>query len=507
MLSDGGLPCSLSDIRGDMVRAVAKAGQSEFILEHGGGLALAIPFRNEEGDCIVAVRDFLTETPQVNSFASIADALGATPQAAELWASEEKVWSSDLLKRLAETARKLQQSLRETDKFRNEAEQVSLSLTKTYEEISLLYAITQNLRISSTDEELGNLALSWLCECLPAEAVAVLYLPAGIDGREAYDAFSAAELTIDGELELSCDELLAVINHFGLDRASGPFVVTSRMTREKDWPFPKIRQALIAPKVEGQNLFGWIIAINHTEEDEFGSVEASLLNTVCTILGTHSGNRELYRRQSEFLAAVVRSLTSAIDAKDPYTSGHSDRVARIAVRLGRQLGCSEAETITLYMGGLLHDIGKIGIDDSVLRKPGGLTAKEYAHIKLHPELGFKILEDIRELSDVLPIVLHHHECWNGTGYPHGLEGESIPWLARITSVADSFDAMTSDRTYRVGMNVSKVEEIFRTGAGAQWDTDVIRAYFDCSADIQEICRHERTDLSLDVQRWNESVFN
>lgn len=494
------------DIRGELTKAVAGSGKSVFIQEESGVLSLAIPFRNEEGDCIVAVRDFLTETPELKSFAEMADSLSTTPESFEHWASAENVWASEPLMRLAETSRKLQYSLREAGKFRVEAEQVSLSLTKTYEEISLLYAITQNLRISSTDEELGGLALSWLYECLPAEAVAVLYLPMDIDGRETYDARTQVDLSIEGDLEFTIDELLALVEHCELNAQSGPFVATTGMTSEPDWPFPKIRQLLIAPKVEGTNLFGWIIAINNTEGDEFGSVEASLLNTVCTIFGTHCGNRELYRRQSEFLAAVVRSLTSAIDAKDPYTCGHSDRVARIAVRLGRELGCTEAEINTLYMGGLLHDIGKIGIDDNVLRKPGHLTEEEYDHIKLHPELGFNILEDIRELADVLPIVLHHHENWDGKGYPHGLKGRDIPWLARITAVSDSFDAMTSDRTYRKGMDVAKVESIFRDGAGTQWDADVIRAYFVCSDDIKEICRHERADLCLDVQRWNESVF-
>ena len=129
------------------------------------------------------------------------------------------------------------------------------------------------------------------------------------------------------------------------------------------------------------------------------------------------------------------------------------------------------------MAGLLHDIGKIGVNDSVLRKPGALTDDEFAQIKMHPELGFNILKGIKQLSDILPAVLHHHENWDGTGYPHKLAGEDIPEIARVMAVADAYDAMTSDRPYRKGMSIEKVEQIFRKGSGQQWDARVIDTYF------------------------------
>jgi putative nucleotidyltransferase with HDIG domain len=174
---------------------------------------------------------------------------------------------------------------------------------------------------------------------------------------------------------------------------------------------------------------------------------------------------------------MVRALTSAIDAKDPYTCGHSERVAKNAVRLATELGCDAQSVDTIYLAGLLHDIGKIGIDDQVLRKPGKLTEAEYEHIKLHTRIGHRILNDIPRLDDVLPIVLHHHEQWNGQGYPDKLAGEKIPVLARIMAVADSFDAMSSDRPYRRGMPDEKLDAIFREGAGQQWDARVIEAFF------------------------------
>jgi len=125
------------------------------------------------------------------------------------------------------------------------------------------------------------------------------------------------------------------------------------------------------------------------------------------------------------------------------------------------------------MSGLLHDIGKIGVSDAVLRKPGRLNDAEFDEIKRHPELGYRILCGVQQFADILPGVRFHHESWNGRGYPQGLAGEKIPLIARVLAVADSFDAMTSTRPYRNGMPIEQVERIFREGAGRQWDPNIV----------------------------------
>jgi len=164
-------------------------------------------------------------------------------------------------------------------------------------------------------------------------------------------------------------------------------------------------------------------------------------------------------------------------------------VARIAVRLARELGCSPQELNTIYLSGLLHDIGKIGTNDAVLRKPGKLTESEYEHIKQHVEIGHRILYDLKKLGDVLPVVLYHHESWDGQGYPQHLSSEEIPFSARIVSVADAYDAMGSNRPYRTGLPDSKIDEVFRAGAGKQWDPTVVAAFFRARDDLREIvCR-------------------
>jgi HD-GYP domain-containing protein (c-di-GMP phosphodiesterase class II) len=171
------------------------------------------------------------------------------------------------------------------------------------------------------------------------------------------------------------------------------------------------------------------------------------------------------------------------------------------VALARRMGCSTEELDTIYLSGLLHDIGKIGIDDNVLRKPGALTEEELEHIKTHPELGFKILNGVKQLDKVLPIVLHHHEAWDGAGYPAGLKAEECPMLARFVAVADSIDAMSSDRPYRKGIPDEKLDKILRDGAGRQWDPQVINAVFQVRDELRHIGESDREPLSLDVADW------
>ena len=178
--------------------------------------------------------------------------------------------------------------------------------------------------------------------------------------------------------------------------------------------------------------------------------------------------------QSAYLGAI-RALALALDARDPYTAGHSERVSAIAVGIGRQLRLDDEQLEVLRLGALLHDIGKIGVPDEVLRKPGGLTPPEFELIKQHPSLGARILRSVPFLARHISIVEFHHERPDGKGYPHGLAGDEIPLLARIAHVADAFDAMTSARAYRPARSSGEaLSELWRC-AGAQFDAEVVQA--------------------------------
>jgi putative nucleotidyltransferase with HDIG domain len=231
---------------------------------------------------------------------------------------------------------------------------------------------------------------------------------------------------------------------------------------------------------------GWLVAVNPLDDRPIATPEVERLQYVASLIETQLANARIYADLKELLFGVIRALTAAIDAKDPYTSGHSERVARIAVRLAEELEMPAAKRSDLYLAGLLHDVGKIGIDDEVLKKLGPLTAEEYRKIQMHVEIGVTILRDLKKLHHILPGVRHHHESFDGTGYPDRLAGDGIPLEARILAVADSFDAMSSNRPYRKRLSLMRIDEIFRSGRGHQWDPDVVDALFACRGDVEEI---------------------
>lgn len=173
---------------------------------------------------------------------------------------------------------------------------------------------------------------------------------------------------------------------------------------------------------------------------------------------------------------MIFTLAMAIEAKDPYTQGHCDRVARYAVAIGERFDLSSREIRLLYKGAFLHDIGKIGIRDAVLLKEGPLSALEYEHIKEHPTIGARILGNLASSSIIVPMVLYHHERWDGAGYPDRLVGDQTPLMARIVSVADAFDAMTTTRCYRPALSCERALAILSDHAGTQWDPTVVREF-------------------------------
>ena len=432
---------------------------------------------------------------------SLRHRLGVTEAHMQEWLPKQLVWPPAILEKTAQAVCDNLASNCELDSLRDEVDKISDNLASTYEEISLLYGLTQNLRISRSEEDMGRMALDWLNEVLPADGLAVQYLPTEEAEGSSLSIREESTFVTHGECPLTNQAFTDLLATTDLTPNSPPYVVNRNVTSTKGWRFADVRQLIIVALTDGDTVFGWMAAFNHQEDNEFGTVEASLLSSVGAILGIHSGNIALYRQQEDFTAKVVHALTSAIDAKDPYTCGHSDRVARVSVRLAQEMGLDEEQLNTLYMAGLLHDIGKIGIDDNVLRKPGRLTPAEYEHIKLHPTLGYNILCNLKPLEEALPVVRHHHEQWNGKGYPSGLQGRETPLLARIVSVADAFDAMSSDRPYRKGMPAEKVGAIFEQGSGIQWDSEVIDAFFAARDDIHAIATEERANLTLDVQQW------
>ena len=190
-------------------------------------------------------------------------------------------------------------------------------------------------------------------------------------------------------------------------------------------------------------------------------------------------NEELsstYEKLERAYLDSIQTLRYTVEAKDPYTRGHSDRVSKYSVLIGKYLGLSDTDLKTLEVGGLFHDIGKIGIPDSILLKESKLTDDEYSQIKNHPSIGAHILCNAEVFQDIIPNVKHHHERFDGTGYPGKLKGNDIPYLARIAAVADTFDAMTSRRTYRDPLSLDVVKAEIERCSGTQFDPEIAKVF-------------------------------
>lgn len=225
-------------------------------------------------------------------------------------------------------------------------------------------------------------------------------------------------------------------------------------------------------------------------DPQVSSYDTQLVEAAAGYLGAFLENVGLMAQQRALFLGTLEALTAAIDAKDRYTCGHSQRVALLASSLAIAMGHTPEQAERARIAGLVHDVGKIGVPEAVLTKPGRLSDPEFDQIKRHPEIGHRILRDIPMLADVLPGVLHHHEHWNGRGYPHQLKGESIPRIARMLTLADTFDAMSSTRSYRAAMPRDKVLAEITRCAGVQFDPELARLFvtLDFSA-YDELFRH------------------
>lgn len=200
---------------------------------------------------------------------------------------------------------------------------------------------------------------------------------------------------------------------------------------------------------------------------KFSKQAALILDS--TRLKIECGRRDMYLK-------TITALTSAIDAKDTYTRNHSRNVARFATALGEAIGITQDEIMTIHYGAILHDIGKIGIPEVILNKPGPLNKEEFSLIKTHPTMGSNILAPIDLPEATTNIVYHHHERWDGNGYPMGLKGEGIPMEARIVTIADAWDAMTSHRAYRKALTIEKALGEINSGSGTQFDPSLVKVF-------------------------------
>jgi len=238
----------------------------------------------------------------------------------------------------------------------------------------------------------------------------------------------------------------------------------------------EILSFMIIPLVIRDKVFGVLTAAIKKGEKRFSENDLYYLSFMGHNAGFAIENLALYENIYENLFATLYAFVNTIEARDPYTRQHSNRVTSISIVIGKELGCTSEELDILNVAGHLHDIGKIGIRDDILLKPGRLTPEEFEKIKEHPVIGANIVKQLGQWDREMEVIRCHHERYDGAGYPDGLKGEGIPFLGRILAVADVYDAVASDRAYRKKMEEKKILKIINEGAGTQFDAAVVKAF-------------------------------
>lgn len=432
-------------------------------------------------------RSFTTSTGQAIVAVSVREQDGQTVIVAGL----VKLSIDVLACKTAQVAVKNAEALSETQLQQELIDQYAMRLTDSFEELTFLRRLSRHVDYCVANRSLAEAAeaiLPQLRELASLEGLCILNANA-----HAGDAFvgrvgvvpdpaclrSYIDQSIDNQRKVIVRNFHGTIVNVPTEACSG------------------VRSIVIVPIEKNGEHFGWLAGINKRQplytqsidalgHDEIGSMEASLLEATALILGSHAANNRLFKEKEALVVDVIHTLVGVIEAKDHYTCGHSDRVALISRRIAMELGLTPDECQDVFLSGLLHDIGKIGVADDVLLKPGKLSDDEFAIIKMHPERGARLLSGLKPLQKLIPGVLYHHEAMDGSGYPNGLVGQQIPLIARILAVADTFDALTSDRPYRTGMSLAKAESILVDGSGSQWDPRVVNAFFLARQDILEI---------------------
>lgn len=343
-------------------------------------------------------------------------------------------------------------------------------LTDSYETIDMLYSLGKSM----SDLDQPNKFIQRICERLRFTLnfgwVAVWL--AETTGRAAAPArlFTAGNLTVDQNVLVR--DMRRLLTGSSTPGAGQPERVI--LTELEGRAISGAGQILCQPVLRGGLPAAMIAAGDKTGDDpQVSSYDIQLLEAAAGFNGAFLENAALYAEQEAMFLGTLVALTASIDAKDRYTCGHSQRVAHLSHELALACGMNREQADRVRIAGLVHDVGKIGVPEAVLCKAGRLSDEEFAAIKKHPEIGHRILRDIPHMDDVLPGVLHHHERYDGRGYPHGLQSENIPLIGRIIAIADTFDAMSSTRSYRSAMPRPKVLEELQRSAGSQLDPQLV----------------------------------
>ena len=385
--------------------------------------------------------------------------------------SQRKLFVENLLlKKEVESKRKL--------------ERLNCELSLKVEELNTLNQILTNISVNSSTNDVFSRLVQMAIDITHSDEsgfyvindavrmpfkIAIAHASDALDARDA----AAKSPTVAPDSTLSNPSVKRLMMEIARDEI--PLLIAEN-NGTRNLP-PNIVSMILMPVKIRAKVFGVLTALATAPEKRFSEKDLYYLSFMAQSAANAIENLALYENIYENLFSTLFAFVNAIEARDPYTRQHSSRVTRFSIAIGRELGCSSDELETLNFAGHLHDIGKIGIRDDILLKPGRLTEEEFEKIKEHPGIGARIVEKLGFWEQERVIIRHHHERFDGTGYPDGLKKTEIPFLARILSVADVYDALSSDRAYRQKMAEKQVLQIIRQGIGTQFDPQVVETFF------------------------------
>ena len=377
-----------------------------------------------------------------------------------------------------------------------ELNSLSEQLANTYEELSLIYQISSGMKVNRRASDFFRQTCLDVLEVMNVRAMGAVLQAEGS---------ARPEPVLYGPLQLPgpvLNQLSAQLLPLLSERKSPLLINQLDADKSLFWLAAHARRLLVVPLQRQDQVLGCLFALDKQGGD-FDSVDTKLLNSIANESAIYLENSMLFGDVHGLMMGLLHSLTSAVDAKDAYTCGHSERVALLSRHLAIEIERPDSEVEQIYMAGLLHDVGKIGVPESVLQKTGRLTPEEFEQMKKHPQIGARILADVKQIKPIVPGVLHHHERYDGKGYPAGLAGNDIPLMGRIICLADCFDAMTSNRTYRKALPLEVALTEIRRCAGTQFDPALAEAFLRTGADVfRDLLRNhaEKSKRLLELQQ-------
>ncbi len=345
-----------------------------------------------------------------------------------------------------------------------------------YKEITLLYDIVEKISSCLDTKEVARLVIEEARRVIRLSSVSVLLLNKETDMLEL-----VAEYGHEQDTSTTVSRGVGIA---GSVWASGRAEIVNDVHSDPRFIESAVAlSSLMCAPLKAKDAVVGVIKLGNDQMVTYTAEDLKLFTTLASLAAVAIENASLYEQLKDAFYTTVYTLAETIEKRDPYTGNHTKRVMEYSLAIGKTLGLPEDDMARLQLGAVLHDIGKIGVRDSVLLKESSLTDEEFEQIKMHPAFGEEIISRISQLKSAIPGVRHHHEKFNGRGYPDGLAGDKIDITARIIAVADSFDAMTSNRPYREGLSLDAAFEELRKYSGSQFDPEIVDAFF--AADVME----------------------